>query len=147
MPNSFRITVDDRVSPYMASILGRMDSSVADAFRNEEDPVTGEPWEELSEAYLARREAAGRTGRGPGVGGYRLLQITGDLATPVPSYGDDYAELAFDEVYSAIHQYGGTSDMPPGPAAIPARPFAGLSDDAASDVLQLIATYVADGKR
>ncbi|QYJ99605.1 phage virion morphogenesis protein [Shewanella alkalitolerans] len=30
-------------------------------------------------------------------------------------------------MYAAIHHFGGTNDMPAGPAAIPARPHVGLS--------------------
>jgi len=64
----------------------------------------------------------------------------------VTAYGRDYAELDFDEIYAAIHQLGGTDDMAPGPAAIPARPYAGLSEQAIGDLLQLIDLYVADGQ-
>ena len=37
-------------------------------------------------------------------------------------------------VYAAIHQFGGTPDMHPGPAAIPARAYLGLSD---ADVVEI----------
>lgn len=34
------------------------------------------------------------------------------------------AEIGTNLVYAAIHEFGGTPDMAPGPAAIPARPYA-----------------------
>jgi phage virion morphogenesis protein len=37
-------------------------------------------------------------------------------------------------VYAAIHQFGGTEGMAPGPAAIPARPYVGLSPESVAKI-------------
>jgi phage virion morphogenesis protein len=44
--------------------------------------------------------------------------------------------------YGAIHQFGGTSDMPPRLAAIPARPFLGLSDNDEKEVIEILSEFL-----
>lgn len=43
-----------------------------------------------------------------------------------------------------IHQLGGTAEMAPGPAGIPARPFLGLSTADEDDVSELILRHLAE---
>ncbi len=143
---------DDTLSPYldeaqrrladltelMAGIVGVMDASVQEAFETERDPETGAAWEPLTDAYVERPRRSG----GRGGDAHPILQREGSLAKPQPDFGPDFAELAFPEVYAAIHQFGGTDDMPPGPAAVPARPYAALSDQARDEIVELTRAYL-----
>lgn len=121
---------NDRYIPRVAA--GALLSSTEQAFEQEADPVTGNHWADWSDPYLAWRDERGYT---PG----KILTLNGDLARSITTdYGPDYALIGSPKVYAAIHQWGGTAGMPPGPAAIPARPYMGLDKPGEADIFNAI---------
>ena len=54
----------------------------------------------------------------------------------------DSVEAGSNLVYAAIHQAGGTEDMAPRNAAIPARPYLGLSDDELAEAQEIIIDWL-----
>tara|TARA_B100000700_G_scaffold22521_4_gene21889 strand:- start:27494 stop:27964 length:471 start_codon:yes stop_codon:yes gene_type:complete len=92
----------------------------------------GTPWPDWSPAYAATRGA-----------GKALLEGSGDLVDSVVSdAGEDFAEWGSNLVYFAIHNFGGTEDMAPGPAGIPQRQMLGLSDDNESDIQGIVDDWI-----
>jgi phage virion morphogenesis protein len=85
----------------------------------EQQSPDGEPWQAWSANYAATRH-----------GGQSLLQGEGDLVDSITSEIEgDEALIGSNLIYAAIHQHGGTPDMAPGPAGIPAREYLGFSQD------------------
>lgn len=126
------------LSPVMQQIAGYMHDSSEQAFANQRDPVTGEPWPALSEATLQMR---------PDRAGGELLR---DSAQLVDSLQQDFDALTAyygtNKPYAAMHQFGGITapnSMIPN-HEIPARPFLGLDDVAKADVLDMLAGYLMD---
>lgn len=124
------------LSPVMQQIAGYMHDSSEQAFANQRDPVTGDPWPELSEATLQMR---------PDRAGGELLR---DSAQLVDSLQQDFdamsAYYGTPKEYAAMHQFGGTTSprsMIPN-HEIPARPFLGLDDVSKEDVLDMLAGYL-----
>ncbi|EAS1999542.1 phage virion morphogenesis protein [Salmonella enterica] len=121
---------NDRAIPRVAA--GALLSSTEQAFEKEADPVSGSGWVAWSDPYLAWREEHGRT---PG----KILTLDGDLARSITTdYGPDYALLGSPKIYAAIHQWGGTTGMAPGPAAVPARPYMGLDKTGEREIYDAI---------
>lgn len=93
----------------------------------------GTPWDAWSRGYAATRH-----------GGQALLRGDGGLMDSIDWVADDDSvQIGSNLVYAAIHQFGGEDDMPAGPAGIPARPYLGLSDDDAEEVLDELNDYLA----
>lgn len=134
------------LAPLMRSVAGVLDAEAQQAFQDEADPTTGAPWPEYlhaddpqgyPDAYIHRPRPRGRGGeRSP------KLQVSGDLAKLYSESGPDFALIGSGEPQSALLMYGGTPDMAPGPAAVPARPYMGLSDAGAAEILDLTAAYL-----
>ena len=79
----------------------------------------GEPWQAWTARYAATRH-----------GNNSMLDGEGNLADSITSEIEgDEALIGSNLVYAAIHQHGGTPDMAPGPAGIPAREYLGFSQD------------------
>ncbi|MGY3910752.1 phage virion morphogenesis protein [Aeromonas piscicola] len=113
-------------------IAGILADSSEQAFADERDPETGAPWADLTPRHQARRKKGGHW---PG----RILQVKGLLATSLTTgYSPTTAWIGSPMKYAAIHQLGGTAGMPPGPAAISARPYMGLDGVARQEILQAI---------
>lgn len=111
---------------------GALLSSTGQSFEKQRDPVTEGHWADWSDPYLAWREKRGRV---PG----KILELDGDLARSVTTdYGPDFALIGSPKIYAAIHQWGGTAGMAPGPAAIPARPYMGLDKVGERDIFDAI---------
>ncbi|WP_048797106.1 MULTISPECIES: phage virion morphogenesis protein [Serratia] len=107
-------------------------SSSERAFETQTDPETGQPWRALSDPYIAWRE---KHGYSP----IKILTLNGNLARAMTTdYGPTWALIGSNEPYAAIHQWGGTPGMRPGPAAIPARPYMGLDKVAEREILDYI---------
>lgn len=106
----------------MADIAEGMLHRTEDRFDEQVAP-DGTKWAALTPSYERRKARKGfdtpllfRSGR-----------LRGELRS---EWGSDYAEVATAPLpYAAIHQFGGKPDMPPGPAAIPKRPYLGVSDE------------------
>lgn len=113
------------------SVAASLLSSSEMAFEQQKEP-DGDKWHEWSEPWRAWRTKHGYV---PG----KILTLRGKLAGEMTTdYGDTYAMIGSNEPYAAIHQWGGTPDMRPGPAAIPARPYMGFDKVAEKEILSLI---------
>lgn len=123
------------LTPAMRKIGGLLSDIAEEAFETESDPVTGESWPWLSENYLKRR---------PNRRNGQMLQASaGGLASSIAvDTGDIWAQIGSNKPYAAIHQYGGTDDMAPGPAAIPARPYIGFGESHHDEIVGIIRTYI-----
>lgn len=101
--------------------------------RDEKTAPDGTPWEPWSDSYKRSRH-----------GGNGLLMGEGDLDDSIQYLvNGDAVEIGSNiEDYAAIHQFGGTSDMAPGPASIPAREYLGLSDENIDDIAAIIDDFV-----
>ena len=124
------------LSPVMQQIAGYMHDSSEQAFANQRDPVTGDPWPELSEATLQMR---------PDRAGGELLRDSTQLVNSLqPDFDALTAYYGTNKPYAAMHQFGGITapnSMIPN-RDIPARPFLGLDDVAKEDVLDMLAGYL-----
>ncbi|EMY3309419.1 phage virion morphogenesis protein [Salmonella enterica] len=111
---------------------GALLSSTEQAFEKQANPVTGQHWAQWSDPYLAWREDHSYI---PG----QILTLHGDLARSITTdYGPDYALIGSPKIYAAIHQWGGTPGMAPGPAAIKPRPYMGLDKPGRQDIYAAI---------
>lgn len=123
------ITNDRNIPRVMAAALL---SSTEQAFERQADPDTGHSWESWSDPWLAWRQEHGFV---PG----SILSLHGDLARSITTdYGPDYALIGSPKVYAAIHQWGGTPEMPPRPASVPARPYMGLDKTGEQEIYDAI---------
>ncbi len=121
---------NDKAIPRVAAAA--LLSSSEQAFEKEQDPETGEHWADWSDPYLSWREKHGHV---PG----SILTLNADLARSMTTdYGPDYALIGSPKIYAAIHQWGGTSGMAPGPSAIKPRPYMGLDKPGRADIYAAI---------
>jgi phage virion morphogenesis protein len=124
------IDAGTRPRPLMADISELLVHSTEDRFEAKIDPE-GAPWAPLKASTLARKKKGG------------ILVDEGYLVGSLrPDFGDDFAGVAAGMEYAAIHQLGGRDYMAPGPAAIPARPYMGLSEDDAGAILAAASDYL-----
>lgn len=117
-------------------------TSTQQRFEREEDPE-GEPWAELAESTKTRRvsKTAMR-------GGEHILRDRGHLFNSLTYLATDtQVEVGSNRVYAAIHQLGGTADMAPGPAAVPARPFLGISGEDEREIAEILLDHLQEGLR
>jgi phage virion morphogenesis protein len=127
----------DDLTPFMEEVSGVLAFGVEEAFRLEQDPVSGAAWEELADATVAQRSADGHW---PG----KMLQVTGQLAASFSTdFGPDFAMVGTNLEYAAIHQFGGKAGRNRS-VDIPARPYLGLSDDSAAEILVIAERYLAE---
>lgn len=133
--NSLLDKLDDLSEP-MNDIAAVLESATEGAFAAEADPTTGQAWVSLSDTYLKAN---------PKRQGGKILQASaGGLAASVTAdSGDFWASIGSNKIYAAIHQFGGTDDMPAGPAGIPARPYLGVSREDEQSMLGFLAAYLS----
>lgn len=125
----------DDLSEPMNDIAAVLESATEGAFDAEADPVTGQAWASLSDAYLKANPKR--------QGGKMLQASAGGLAASVAAdSGDFWAAIGSNKIYAAIHQFGGTDDMPAGPAGIPARPYLGVSREDEQSMLGFLGSYL-----
>ncbi|MER2490688.1 phage virion morphogenesis protein [Catenovulum sediminis] len=125
----------DDLTEAMQEVAATLEDAAEQAFKDERAP-TGEPWEALSDNYLKQNPKR--------VGG-QILQASGGLAASIESdYGSDWASVGSNKVYAAIHQFGGTPNMPVGPRNIPARPYLGLDSQSENDLLDILGEFLLD---
>jgi phage virion morphogenesis protein len=112
-------------------------TSTQQRFEDEEDPE-GEPWPELAESTRNRRVTKRKLR-----GSEHILRDRGHLYGSI-TYLASATEVAVgsNRKYAAIHQLGGTEDMAPGPAAVPARPFLGLSGADEREVAEILLEHL-----
>lgn len=103
----------------LEQLAGVAESQTRRRISDEQETPDGEPWQAWSANYAVTRH-----------GGQALLQGDGNLVDSITSEIEgDEALIGSNLVYAAIHQFGGTPDMAPGPAGIPARAYLGFSRD------------------
>lgn len=126
----------DDLSEPMNDIAAVLESATEGAFEAEADPVTGQAWASLSDVYLKAN---------PKRQGGKILQASaGGLAASVTAdSGDFWAEIGSNKIYAAIHYFGGTDDMPAGPAGIPARRYFGVSHESEQSMLGFLGSYLS----
>lgn len=124
----------DDLSEPMNDIAAVLESATESAFEAEADPATGQSWPSLSDAYLKTN---------PKRQGGKILQASaGGLAASVAAdSGNFWAAIGSNKIYAAIHQFGGTDDMPAGPAGIPARPYLGVSSEDEQAILEIVVDF------
>ncbi|MGI2159487.1 phage virion morphogenesis protein [Shewanella baltica] len=125
----------DNLSEPMNDIAAVLESATEGAFEAEADPVTGQAWASLSDAYLKAN---------PKRQGGKILQASaGGLAASITAdSGDFWAAIGSNKIYAAIHQFGGTDDMPAGPAGISARRYFGVSHGDEQSMLGILEEYL-----
>jgi phage virion morphogenesis protein len=114
-------------------------TSTQQRIQDEETPA-GDPWPELAEATQERVGPGGKPR-----GAEHMLRDRGHLYGSL-TYLVGSAEVALGSVreYAAIHQLGGTEDMAPGPAGIPAREFLGLSPEDGEELLAIMLDHLRE---
>ena len=124
----------DDLSEPMNDIAAVLESATESAFEAEADPTTGQTWASLSDAYL-KANPKRQSGK--------ILQASaGGLAASVAAdSGDFWAAIGSNKIYAAIHQFGGTDNMPAGPAGIPARPYLGVSREDEQSILEIVVDF------
>jgi len=136
---AFTVTVDDRdlpayldrlarrggAKPVMEDIARALANRTEDAFQAEASPF-GPKWPALTGRYVKRARKHG----GRGGDAHPILQRHGGLTASI-THGASATEawVGASKEYAAIHQFGGTAGMAPGPAAIPPRPYLPVSPD------------------
>ncbi len=121
--------------PAMQDIGRALENLTEDAFAAE-----GPGWPALTPAYVRRRGEANPILQ-------RDRQLAGSLHHTATA---TRATVGVSKIYAAIHQFGGTAGMAPGPAAIPPRPYLPLTADgallpaAAAEVLEILRRSLAD---
>ena len=93
-------------------------------------------WDVLKPATLARKEKRGRPPN-------KLKQDLNLVYSLRADFSETFGGVSVGGAgvpYAAIHQFGGTPGMAPGPAAIPARTYLGIS---ASDTAEIVAIALA----
>lgn len=132
--NRLADSLDDLSEP-MRFVAHTLESATDKAFIDETDPTTGERWQALSDGYVKAN---------PHRAGGQVLQDTTTLAKSISSESNkQWAQIGSNQPYAAIHHFGGTADMRPANAAIPARPYIGLSGDDKSDILDELASHLS----
>lgn len=126
------------MTPITRGIAAILASEADDAFQKEADPTTGRQWQQLTPNYAAKLTAKGLTGK-------MLNRTMGGLAMSLTTDFDAVsAVIGSNKVYAAIHQLGGTPDMSAAPAAVPARPYMGLSQYGIRDIIDIINTTLSN---
>lgn len=104
--------------------------STRQRFFSEKDPE-GKAWQPLKPRTQKRK--VGAVGRRRGT--KHILRQRRTLFNSVAHLvEDDEVAIGSPDKRAAIHQLGGTDDMAPGPAGIPARPYLGISEADEGDI-------------
>lgn len=114
-------------APLMASIAQVLVSSADQAFEDEQDPVTGLPWQPLSEAYAAKKAAEGYSSK--------ILEKHGLLNKIQSESSEKEAIAGSNMVYAAAHNLGYEE------GGIPARRFLGIDEIAEEEILDVIKAH------
>lgn len=121
-----------RLRPLYAEISNALLESSKDRFKTETNPE-GIQWAPLQPETLAHKKT--RT---------KLREADRLLRTLRVDFSEQFAGVSAGGPgvpYAAIHQLGGTSDMAPGPAAIPARAYLGISAADEAEILEIAVDY------
>ena len=113
------------LTPAMRDVAGVLRDASQDAFDDEADPSTGDPWQELKPKTVTRRGSTNP-----------ILQVSGDLARIQTDYGVDYAAAVSPEIHAATHQFGDDE------RGIPARPYLGIDKEDEQDILDILRRHL-----
>ncbi|PZO04850.1 MAG: phage virion morphogenesis protein [Alphaproteobacteria bacterium] len=112
-----------RTAEGLANIGGLIESQTKARFDERRSPE-GDSWTPWSEGYAATRKK-----------GQTLLVASGAFRDSIAwDLTGEELRIGSNLVYAALHQEGGTSDMPAGPVAVPARPVLGLSGENITEI-------------
>lgn len=105
-----------------------------------EESPDGTPWVKLAPRYAARK--AKKRGGAP------ILKFDNHMLGDRLNYqvGDNWVEIGSNVPYGALHQFGGKPGMAAGPAAVPARPWLGLSDQDTAEIKQILTDHLLDAE-
>lgn len=113
--------------PLMDVIADVLLEGVADNYANEEGPEG--PWPELAESTQEDRRKSGYDPRHPML--IRSRQLESSIQ---PHATASEASVFTNKIYAPIQFLGGKPDMPPGPAAIPARNPMWINDEMEDEI-------------
>ena len=120
------------MQPLMQSLAAELESQSRRRISSEKAAPDGTAWPAWADAYAATRH-----------GGQSLLEAHGGLLDSIVSEATaDSAEAGSNLIYAALHQAGGTPDMAPGPAAVPAREWLGISPENELELQAVIDLWV-----
>ena len=141
------------LSPITSTIAAHLKRITEDAFKEEKDPATDEPWANLSGVTLEKRKKSGHVNR---AGRAKKLQVTRHLLDSiVADHDSNSAVVGTNLKYAATHQFGalkgqygffafdtraGAFEVPWGD--IPARPFLGISTSDQKDIEGLVIRHL-----
>jgi len=111
-------------APLMAEIAQVLVASADQAFEDERDPITGLPWQPLSEAYAAKKAAEGYSSK--------ILEKHGLLNKIQSESSEKEAVAGSNMVYAAAHNLGYEE------GGIPQRRFLGIDEIAEDEILDAI---------
>lgn len=115
----------------LANIGGLIESQTRARFDERTSPE-GDPWAAWSEGYAATRKK-----------GQTLLVASGGFRDSIAwDLTGEELRVGSNMVYAALHQAGGTDDMAPGAAAVPARPYLGLSDENVREIEDAMGDWI-----
>lgn len=122
----------DDLAPALGNVGEHLMLTHRDHFDQQRSP-DGDPWQPLSPEY-AKRKKKNKD---------KILRLN-DILRDTFAYnvGDESLEFGTNMEYAAIHQFGGTSDMIPRLAVIPARSFLGLSTDDEVEVIEVMSKFL-----
>lgn len=112
------------IEPLLEGVGAEVESQTRRRIESGGPAPDGTDWEPWSQRYAKTRS-----------GGQSLLRDEGGFLDSVQhAVRGDLVETGSNLVYAAIHQFGGTPDMAPGPAAVPAREWLGISGEDEADL-------------
>ena len=127
----------ENTRPLMRDLAEVLASGVEDNLARQAGPG-GTPWADLAASTIEDRT---REGKWPG----QTLQRSGQLAASMqPFSGESEAGVSTNKKYAALHQFGGTDTMPPGPAAVPGRPYLYISADMDEELTDTLDEWADD---
>ncbi|MXW02182.1 MAG: phage virion morphogenesis protein [Holophagales bacterium] len=119
------------LSPAMLEVSELLADIAAEAFDRETSP-DGVPWKALQAATLRAKRRLGYS--------EKILLREGDLSGSILSDHDRTSAVAGTNlIYAATHQLGRTE------AGIPARPFLGIGQGGAGEIVDIVARHLAEG--
>lgn len=118
-----RVGDQRRLGEGLAYVGQLVESQTKERFTTSQSP-DGEAWAAWSPAYAETRKK-----------NQQILFASGALNDSIAwDVTRDALRVGSNLVYAALHQGGGTDDMAPGPAAVPAREYLGVSTENAADI-------------
>lgn len=132
----------DRQRAAFDEIGAMLVASTQQRFEEERDP-DGVPWPPLAASTQRKKTSK----RGPRRGSDHILRVRGHLYASITHLATDEDVLVgTNRRYAALHQFGGRPGMRnPGAAAVPARPFLGISEDDRDEILRILADHLMEG--